>query len=78
MKMLFDLAVCLCGLSSGAMAGVCPVDEVLTTQRELESAPELNIEHFTRWENKTDKPVILISTDVVLVETMNDPAMNMH
>ncbi len=42
-----------------------------------ESTPEFGPGHAHWWENKTDKPVVLISTDVVPVEMMNAPMMDM-
>lgn len=42
-----------------------------------ESTPEFGPGHQHWWENKTDKPVVLISTDVVPVELMHLPMMDM-
>lgn len=42
-----------------------------------DSTPEFGIGHKHWWENPTDQPVILISTDVVPVEMMDEPMMDM-
>jgi quercetin dioxygenase-like cupin family protein len=42
-----------------------------------DSTPEFGIGHKHWWENLTDQPVILISTDVVPVEMMDEPMMEM-
>lgn len=39
--------------------------------------PEFGIGHKHWWENKTDQPVVLISTDVVPVAMMDEPMMDM-
>lgn len=154
MKMMLALTVGLCVLTTGAMADQCPADQVLTTPREIENAPDVGVDrpilqevdltgwrdmgsfhlrmrrltvaphgivpthahddrpsivliqsgeivehsafcavpilhkagdstpefgpgHKHWWENLTDQPVVLISTDVVPVEMAKDPMMNM-
>lgn len=42
-----------------------------------DSTPEFGPGHAHWWENKSDQPVVLISTDVVPVEMMDDPMMDM-
>ncbi len=42
-----------------------------------DSTPEFGIGHKHWWENKTDQPVVLISTDVVPVAMMDEPMMDM-
>ena len=37
--------------------------------------PEFGVGHAHWWENKTKKPVVLTSSDIVPVEMMNDPHM---
>jgi quercetin dioxygenase-like cupin family protein len=42
-----------------------------------DSTPEFGIGHAHWWENLTDQPVVLISTDVVPVAMKDDPMMDM-
>ena len=154
MKRMFVLAAGLAVLATGAWAGECPKDQVLTAPREIENAPDVGVErpilhevnltgwrgmgsfhlrmrrlsvaphgivpthehqdrpsivlvqsgeivehsaycavpilykagdstpefgigHKHWWENLTDQPVVLISTDVVPVEMANEPMMQM-
>ena len=154
MKRMFVLAAGLAVLATGAWAGECPKDQVLTAPREIENAPDVGVErpilhevnltgwrgmgsfhlrmrrltvaphgivpthahddrpsivliqsgeivehsafcavpilhkagdstpefgigHKHWWENLTDQPVVLISTDVVPVEMKDEPMMQM-
>lgn len=42
-----------------------------------DSTPEFGVGHAHWWENKSGQPVVLISTDVVPVEVMDEPMMDM-
>lgn len=47
------------------------------THKPGESTPEFGPGHNHWWENLTDEPVVLISADVVPVEMMDEPMMDM-
>jgi quercetin dioxygenase-like cupin family protein len=64
-------------IQSGEIVEHSAFCSVPITHKAGDSTPEFGIGHKHWWENLTDQPVILISTDVVPVEMADEPMMDM-